>query len=459
MGRGASKHEALEEVLTKLERLAKEHVVALGYNKHGLQRRNVELAAPVKVLGKMGSNNLEAAQPIIAKRIKMSGKPTFDPRPFLDERSKNLYEDPIGHACSLEDFDGELPAVKVHATHKEKVSLLKKLDDTQRLVIAREHEVREYAANGLFTVVKDLEYDRLILDGRRPNALQPPLNRWIMSMAAGSNLLDISLEPSEDLLMSGDDLKDYYYMFEVNHSRACRNFLAGPLRGRDAMQFASCPSDVGEDELVYACLKSLAMGDCSACEFAQTAHLSLGLRSRAFKLEQLLTLRGRVPRTSFIAGIVIDDMIFMEKIQKTETLVPEMSQEAKKRIAAMEAQYSAVGLETHPKKSFRDSLEASFWGAHVDGKAGLVRANPQRVIPMMSIVCRTLQLGCASVGLLEAIAGVFISIFTFRRRLFSLLNEIYQLPSSLDRHSQWRTYELASALTSTWLMQATGEMR
>ena len=102
--------------------------------------------------------------------------------------------------------------------------------------------------------------------------------------------------------------------------------------------------------------------------------------------------RGRVPRDRFLAGIIIDDMIFIEKTLKTLVGKPAMSKEARKRIAATEAQYSAVGLETHSKKSFQDSVEATFWGCHVDGHEGLVRANPQRVIPMMVIVNRMLQL-------------------------------------------------------------------
>ena len=217
MGQGASKHEALEEVLNRLEGISSQHERDLGYSKARYQRRTGAESKQPEVVGKMNKDNLEAAQPIVADRIKMSGKPTFDPRPFLDERSLALYEDPVAHACEPWELDVELPTVKVHASHTEKMKLLRKLDNTDRLVIARPSEVREFAANGLFTVVKDLEYDRLILDGRRPNLLQPPLNRWIMSMASASNLLDISLDKDQDLVMAGDDLRDYYYTFLVDH--------------------------------------------------------------------------------------------------------------------------------------------------------------------------------------------------------------------------------------------------
>eukprot|EP00438_Fugacium_kawagutii_P018478 Skav222409 [mRNA] locus=scaffold4005:148863:154871:+ [translate_table: standard] len=446
MGRGAAKHEALEEVLSSLEEIAANNSAqhrgyvhgskGMVFDEHLRMPRGVGQQHTgndeYKSVGRLRVNNLEVAQPIFADRIKMTGEPRFDPRAFLDPQGKALYEDPIRFAVEPWDVDQPLPTVKVHATYKEKFKLFSKLDDTNRLAIARVDEVREFAANGLFTVIKDLEYDRLILDGRRPNQLQKPLNRWILSMASASNLIDIPLGRDETLIMTGHDLVDYYYAFIVDKPRACRNFLAGCLTGREAKQFRCCPEGVGDDERVYACLKSLAMGDCSACEFAQTSHIALGLRSRAFKLKHLLTLRGRVPREPFMAGIIIDDMIFLERVL-TDLVTPQMSDSAKQRIASMEQQYRTVGLQTHPKKGFRDSVDASFWGAHIDGVAGLVRANPQRVIPMMAIVSRVVQLGYASISLLETIAGVFISVFSFRRRLFSLLSEIYKLPSALDQ--------------------------
>ena len=312
MGRGASKHEALEEVLNTLETVASECNLHLGYQRSKL-RSMPKVQEPAEPIARLQTSNLE----IVADRIKMEGEPTFDPLPYLDTRSKILYQDPVGQALDPSEVDVPFPVVKVHATHREKMQLLHKLDRTNRLTIATADQVREFAPNGLFSVIKDLQFDRMILDARRPNLLQPPLNRWILSMASASNLLDLSLEPEEDLVMGGDDLVDYYYKFIVGDARAHRNFLVGSMTGREAKKFKACPKDI-PDDVAYACLRSLAMGDCSACEFAQTAHLSLGIRSGAFTLQQLLTLRGRVPRDRFITGIIIDDLVYMEKVERSQ---------------------------------------------------------------------------------------------------------------------------------------------
>lgn len=204
MGRGASKHEALEEVLRTLETVAQECNMHLGYqrSKASLAKSGINLesdkpnnhksaqAHSTHPVARLTSSNLEVAQPIVADRIKMEGEPTFDPIPFLDDRSKVLYQDPIGQALGIDAVDVPFPVVKVHATRREKMHLLHKLDSTNRLIIATADQVREFAPNGLFSVVKDLQFDRMILDARCPNLLQAPLNRWILSMGSAANLLD-----------------------------------------------------------------------------------------------------------------------------------------------------------------------------------------------------------------------------------------------------------------------------
>ncbi len=45
-------------------------------------------------------------------------------------------------------------------------------------------------------------------------------------MASASILRHITLNDSEVLLASGEDLKDYFYQFKVNFERTCRNVLS-----------------------------------------------------------------------------------------------------------------------------------------------------------------------------------------------------------------------------------------
>ena len=85
-------------------------------------------------------------------------------------------------------------------------------------------------------------------------------------MATASSSSGIELSPDKSLLLSGRDVKDFFYQFIVNPQRPRRNILAGLLSPEDLSfifrrQFA---------EPGYAALNMLAMGDCNACEFAQS---------------------------------------------------------------------------------------------------------------------------------------------------------------------------------------------
>ena len=53
----------------------------------------------------------------------------------------------------------------------------------------------------------------MILDSRGANLLERPPKRWIRSLASADALLRVVLDEEEDLLASGNDLRDFYYLF------------------------------------------------------------------------------------------------------------------------------------------------------------------------------------------------------------------------------------------------------
>ena len=205
--------------------------------------------------------------------------------------------------------------------------------------------------NGLFCVSKNLEVDRLILDGRPANLLQVPPDHYILTMASTSALLGVHLKPHEKLLFSGDDLSNFFYMFKVGPQRASRNFLDWAIPTKLVRDFAGFPQDLLGEEFVYACLNSLAMGDSAACAYAQTSHLAMALQCNALDGDSLLTMHGRAPRdllweasslstsssckrfrgmlrlgTNCCAGVVIcmlctKESIFKHTLQKVSTML------------------------------------------------------------------------------------------------------------------------------------------
>ena len=172
---------------------------------------------------------------------------------------------------------------------------------------------------GLFIVLKNSRLDRLILDARPPNLLEQGKSFWCGSMGSINGLGDIRLNSNEALCCSGLDLKDFFYQFLVSDQRVLRNALAGSITFAEAKEVFGEDFD-GEGPNVRVALATLAMGDLLACEFSQSAHLSLCLKYGVMQPGELLTIRTPVPRSSVIAGVIIDDLIVMERLLHEEAI-------------------------------------------------------------------------------------------------------------------------------------------
>ena len=101
--------------------------------------------------------------PIVAERIAFLGKPTFDPRPLLTDRTRALYENPQNFRVAP---SGDVPVARVLASQSEFLKLLTSLDATDRLTLRPASESDPHLRVGLQCTYKDKERDRLILDAR-----------------------------------------------------------------------------------------------------------------------------------------------------------------------------------------------------------------------------------------------------------------------------------------------------
>ena len=100
---------------------------------------------------------------------------------------------PLDHAMHPEQYEGDVPAVSVHGSEREKVELYKKLAACGRLKAVDGSAARDPFVSGLFTVNKNSKLDRLILDARPPNLLEMPKSFWCGTMAHAGGLGDLEL--------------------------------------------------------------------------------------------------------------------------------------------------------------------------------------------------------------------------------------------------------------------------
>ena len=316
-----------------------------------------------------------------------------------------------------------MPAVQVHIVEGKRCQFLDLLDESKRLALFRPEELRLDYLSGIFAVGKDQSRDRLIVDAGKPNALEHPLGRRIKSLASGESLCRLVLLPGEKVLFSGNDVRDFYYLFAVLRERAARNAFNMFIPEEHCRHLhAYDPRRHRGARVLVPALNTLAMGDCQAVELAQTCHLSLAWRSGALSLASTFTLAGPAPRSSCFGGIVIDDFVCATKVKISDydASVPSVGARSADKVSQ---KYIDEGLIPRTGKAFRDEPCATFWGTDVDGEAGLVRGSLVRAIPLMHVILRVVNTRKATVSLLQVIAGSRRPL----HRLLSLLSVIFSV--------------------------------
>ena len=436
MGRGAAKIESFEDAIASFHRaFLNDGLQVSQYFGGGLTKPDIDFPFDQltcgRIVGRMPKMNVSPAKEIEADRIDLPAPPKFNPVPLLDDQTAYVYQHPIQASISLPVLDAG-PVVHVRATRDNKLRLLRKLALSGRLQPLHCQEVRTGHLSGLFAVPvavpKNQTKDRLILDARPANQADVALNRWCKSMASASILSDLSLEDHQVLAASGEDLRDFFYQFKVSKERTLRNALADPLTLEEAKQVFD-QDMIGFDEPVYCGLATLAMGDQNACEFAQCSHLSLMLRSGVLTEDEMLSLQGDIPRGPICVGVIIDDLVLLEKLLMSDLAAlreGRLRTAADDKVEAALAGYNAQGLEVNLKKEFRNDMLARFWGIELDGHKGIVRGSTLRMWPLAVITLRVAMLGFSSVTLLEAIAGSWVSLFAVRRRFLCSMNIIFE---------------------------------
>ena len=164
MGRSAGKFETLEEAVQRLC-LAASEVTA----KTGSTKLPVSLASGLgksKEGDKTLLGEVQLAKDVESHRLKFVGKPAFDPSPFLEPLTREIYQTPIDCAIDPCECPHDPPHVQVRGIRAEVLKLLRALDASGRLALFPPEEVRMQHRAGLFSLMKNLTTDQRKFRGR-----------------------------------------------------------------------------------------------------------------------------------------------------------------------------------------------------------------------------------------------------------------------------------------------------
>ncbi|CAE7424252.1 unnamed protein product [Symbiodinium sp. CCMP2592] len=214
----AAKFEALNDML-----LACQGEAAQVRSSHGLLSEVLfSFAAPCNVL------------PVEPSRLNFVGTPSFDPT-----------------------------RASVRADKRQTAQLLQLLDDSGRLRLFADSEIRPRLRNGLFSVAKDSSRDRMVLDARPPNQAEETEARWIRSLGTLEQFQFIYLPEDSNIEIHTEDLKEFYHSFIVGEQRAMRNALALELTFEDVSHLRACSRSLRGCKIIPS-LNTMAMGDLNA---------------------------------------------------------------------------------------------------------------------------------------------------------------------------------------------------
>ena len=379
-----------------------------------------DVSAPKRFINFQGSSHLA----VHADRIKWRYAPSFDPCPYLDPVLRSAYTEPELLRRSPGDWPA-LPPARVHCSRQELLKLAQKWDDLGSLVITPVSELDWDEAVGLFSVGKSATHDRLIVNPVVSNSRSFTISRFSKSLAPGSLLTLLHLQPDLGFRFCADDLSDYYYSFQVSRSRAKKNSIRCKFEPAELLHLRAAQGldMVGPQALS---LNTMAMGDSLAVEVGQAAHYRV-LREHASALlpSQTLLYRQAVPKTDFVELLAIDDHVGLQKLPLCK--IPDNPVLQDTRVfARAEVAYDHVGLRLNDDKKRRNLVHGTILGAEVDGVLGIVGPPRDRMLSLASLTASLAKRGSATRELIEKLLGCWVHALMFRRPVFCVFDSLFR---------------------------------
>ena len=279
--------------------------------------------------------------------------------------------------------------------------------------------------NGLFGVKKDevegaTPIHRLIMDLRPCNNVCRGLEGDVATLPSWATMGPLQLMPTEDLVVSSEDVRCFFYIFRVPSE--WHPFLAF----NKPLPRSMWPGNEGP---YYIASQVLPMGFKNSVSIAQHVHRNIvrmasNRTGEGLRPEQEVRKDRPFSSSSTLHRIYLDNFDQLEKVPKDSCAL--LSGECSPGIVALRAEYEAWGVPRHPKKAVSRSLVAEVQGAIIDGRMGIAYPKPSKVYKYTALSILFLQESMSSQKQVQVIAGGLVYLSMFRRPLLGSLNHIWR---------------------------------
>lgn len=280
--------------------------------------------------------------------------------------------------------------------------------------------------NGLFGVTKDevtaegIEVYRLIMNLVPLNSICEPLAGDVGTLPSWSMMTPLFLQPTEQLLISSEDVKCFFYVMSV----PCEwyKFLAfnKPVP-------RECLAPDMQDEVVYMAAKVLPMGFLNSVSLAQHVHRNL-VRWSGESTDAnpgSAELRKDMPYTQAREAwrVYLDNYDLLERVEASG--VSQVEGSVAPGVLALRHEYEKWEVPRNVKKSVSRSLRCEGQGACVDGKLGLAFPREQKLSRYMALGFSLAGMRFASQKQWQVVCGGLVYFTSFRRPLLGCLNQVW----------------------------------
>ena len=295
--------------------------------------------------------------------------------------------------------------------------------------------------NGLFGVSKN-EFDgpwevhRIIMNLIPLNAVCRGMEGDVSTLPSWAGMSPLSLEPGEELVISSEDVRCFFYIFKVPSSwhrflafnRPLPERLAGDKPGR-----------------WFPCSAVLPMGFKNSVALAQHVHRFIvqgALRSVGAQGAEAELRKDRpYPTSNPVHRIYLDNFDQLMKVAEEDAKGIQGS--VTPLVQALREEYSALGVPRHPKKSVASQAQAEVQGAIVDGKIGLAYPKVDKVLKYAHLSRLLLEAGEASQKQMQIVGGGLVYMSMFRRPLLGGLNQIWRFIVQCEHYPPFVKFPLS----------------
>ena len=299
--------------------------------------------------------------------------------------------------------------------------------------------------NGLFGVSKHefcngYETRRLIMNMIPLNRICRGISGDVSTLPSWANMSALHLMPHEDLVVSSEDVRCFFYIFRVPQewhgflafNKPVPHHLRGPLPG-----------------VYYLCSSVLPMGFKNSVSLAQQVHRVVVRRAMvhsgmALGSESEIRKDRTFPGGGHLFRVYLDNFDELKKVNRhlAETIEGKLSAMS----LGLREEYLRLQIPRHPKKSVQQQRVAEVQGAIVDGSRGLAYPKPEKVMKYCQLACHLLARGRCTQRQAQVIGGGFVYLAMFRRPLLGSMNALWQFIVSFEHFPPVISLDLPEAV-------------